>query len=271
MLQKFKHVFFKPPKKKIGLALGSGGAKGLAHIGVIKVLERNNIPIDCIAGTSAGALIGGAYAKTKDIDKIEDIIRESKYRDLIRTFFDPTRSPGLVKGQSILEFLEEKIGTADIKDLNIPFQAVATDIKTGNSVIFDKGDLLEAIRASISIPILLTPVSKKDKILIDGAFSDPIPANVVKKMGADIVIAVNLNNESIIRDNKKINSISMTQTIIDLFSYNLSIEKVKEADIVINPKTTNVSWLKFAGGIDLIQKGEEATLEVLPEIKKLVD
>jgi len=270
MLNKFKHMFFKPVRKKVGLALGSGGAKGLAHIGVIKVLERNNIPIDFIAGTSVGSLVGGSYAKLGDIDKVEEIVRSSTYKDLAKTFFDPTRSSGVVKGQALVEYVEEKIGRANIEDLSIPFKAVATNINTGNSVVIDRGDLVEAIRTSISIPILFTPVSQEKNILIDGAFSDPIPVDIVKEMGADVVIAVNLNSKSIIKHREKINSLLMAQTMLDLFNYSLGQEKIKNADIVINPDIASASWFKFAGGIELIQKGEEAALRALPEIKRAI-
>jgi NTE family protein len=270
MLHSLRRHVFKKRQKTVGLALGSGGAKGLAHIGVIKVFERNNIPIDYIAGTSIGSLIGGAYSKERDISKIEQTIRSSRHRDLIRLFFDPTMGAGIIKGKAIEDFLSEQIGPSELGHLEIPFKAVATDIKSGDAYILERGDLVEAIRASISVPLLFQPTKVDGRYLIDGAVSDPVPVDVVKQMGADITIAVNLNDDSYVDRSKKLTSISMATAAIYFFNYNLSREKIKEADVVITPRIHNASWTRFANGIEIIQAGEEAALKALPEIKKLL-
>jgi len=137
---------------KIGLALGSGGPRGLAHIGVIKTLVENNIPIDFIAGASAGALVGGAYAATKNIKTIEKIALQVNRRQIL-SLIDPTWKHGLIKGIKIERFIENYIGKISFKDLKIPFSAIATDIRTGEMVLMNQGRVASAIRASISIPL----------------------------------------------------------------------------------------------------------------------
>ncbi len=271
MLNILRHLFVKEKRKTVGLALGSGGAKGLAHIGVIKVLERNSIPIDFIAGASVGAMIGGAYAQDLDIIKIENIIRKSTFKDFLKRFIDPSLRSGLVKGNAISEYLETELGQVNIENSIIPFKAVATNMATGNEELLDHGDLVEAIRASISVPVLFKPVISQRGVLVDGGVSNPVPVSVVRAMGADIVIAVNLNNESFITQEKSLGSFSMASSLIELLSYNLSKEKIKGADIVIEPRTGKTNWTKFSGGVDLIHKGEEAALEKLPQIVKLLD
>jgi len=272
MLNVFRHLFVHEKRKTIGLALGSGGAKGLAHIGVIKVLERNSIPIDFIAGSSVGAMIGGAYAHDLDIVKIENIIRKQTFKEFLKNFLDPSLRSGFVKGNAISEYLEAQIGQVDIEKSMIPFKAVATNIETGNEVIIDHGDLVEAIRASISVPVIFKPVISNRGTLVDGGVSNPVPVNVVREMGADLVIAVNLNNESFIQtQNRSLGSFSMASSLIELLSYNLAKEKVKGADIIIKPDIPKANWTKFSGGVDLIHKGEEATLAMLPEIKRLLE
>lgn len=178
---------------KIGLALGSGGPKGLSHIGVIKVLEKNNIPIDFIAGTSIGSVIGGFYAATKDIKKIEEIALTNNWRQTLSLFFDLSLRQGFVDGKKIKNFIENVIGKIHFQYLKIPFSAVASDIKTGKAVVLNNGEVALAIRASSSIPLIFKPVKLENRLLVDGGLSLPVPAGVVRKMGADLVIAVNLD------------------------------------------------------------------------------
>lgn len=179
-------------KKKVGLVLGSGGAKGLSHIGVIKFLEELDVKIDFIAGASIGALIGGAYASGLSIKEIEDIALETDLTSTAKLFSPGFGKSGLVTGSKVQEFLTSKLGNKNIEDLKIPFTAVATDIITGQEIHFNKGDLVEAIRASISIPIVFQPVIRNNIVLVDGGLVNPVPINVVREMGADHIIAVNI-------------------------------------------------------------------------------
>ncbi|MGC9066980.1 MAG: patatin-like phospholipase family protein [Minisyncoccia bacterium] len=260
--------------KKVGLALGSGGVRGLAHLGVIKTLEQNEIPIDFIAGSSIGALIGGLYAVFKDTSKIEKIINDFSYRDFITIFADiDFKIRGIVKGEKALEFLRKKVGNINIEDLKIPFRAVATDINSGEPVIFDHGDLIEAIRASGSVPGIFKPMNYKGKYLIDGGISMPVPVEVVKKMGSELVIAVTLDNVYIFDKTSryninKIRAYTVAIKSLNLLRYNLAYENIKGADIVIAPEVKNASWLNFVRGQNIIKIGEEETRKYIPLIKQ---
>ena len=179
-------------KKKVGLVLGSGGAKGLSHIGVIKFLEEMDIKIDFITGSSIGALLGGAYAGGLSIKEIENIALETDLTSTAKLFSPGFGKSGLVTGTKVQEFLTSKLGNKNIEYLKIPFTAVATDIITGQEIHFNKGNLVEAIRASISIPIVFQPVILNNIVLVDGGLVNPVPINVAREMGADYIIAVNI-------------------------------------------------------------------------------
>lgn len=181
-------------KKKIGLALGSGAARGLAHIGVLKILTANQISIDFIAGSSMGALIGALYASGLSIEQMEDIACNTDWK-LTAKMFTPTLPwAGLVEGNRIREFIRTLVGDKNINDLQIPFAAVATDVQTGEEIVIENGSLIEAVRASISIPGVFTPVRHQNRFLVDGGVVNPVPADVARNMGADIVIAVNVRS-----------------------------------------------------------------------------
>ena len=179
-------------RKKIGLALGSGGAKGLSHIGVIKALEESNIPIDMIAGASAGALVGGAYLALGSIQKLEKYVTSLTYKDLAWIFLDLGSSSGIIKGDKIEQYLKELCSDKVIESLSIPFAAIATEVSTGKAVALRRGSLASAIRASGSVPALIGSVYLDGKHLVDGGASCPVPVPIVKDLGADYVIAVNL-------------------------------------------------------------------------------
>ncbi|HZE86852.1 MAG TPA: patatin-like phospholipase family protein [Methylomirabilota bacterium] len=260
---------------KIGLALGSGGAKGLAHIGVIKMLEKNKIPIDYIAGSSIGAVIGAHYATFKDIKKLEDLVVSLTLRKGFQ-LFDPTIRGGFIKGKKFEFFLKEILERADFKNLRIPFAAVATDFHTAKPVIFTNGDLVKAIHASISVPTIFQPVFYKDKHLADGGLSNSVPVDIVRKMGADIVLAVNLDTVSI--ENGKLLALTkLPMHSINILRHNLAIQSTKTADVIIAPKGIYqiglIGWNYFFDTEktkQVIHAGEKATEEVIPEIENLI-
>lgn len=178
--------------KKVGLVLGSGSAKGLSHIGVLKYLEEAEIKIDFIAGSSIGAVIGGAYAAGISIHEIEDIALKTDLASSVKYFIPTISKSGLITGTKVKEFLRNIVGDIEIENLKIPFTATATDIFTGQEINFDKGSLVEAIRASISVPVIFQPVIHDDQILVDGGLANPLPINVAREMGAGFIIAVNV-------------------------------------------------------------------------------
>jgi NTE family protein len=189
--------FFKDKRHKIGLALGSGAARGLAHIGVLKALGEENIPIDAIAGSSMGGLVGACYARKRRIVDLEEIVLRTDWKQLAR-LADPNLAllfKGIIHGKKVKELLKAIIGDVEFKDLEIPLAIVATDVNTGEEVIIKEGSVIEAVRASISIPAIFMPVKFKNRFLIDGGIVDPVPVKVVKDMGATFVIACNVIHE----------------------------------------------------------------------------
>ena len=186
--------FFKREKSKIGLALGSGAARGLAHIGVLKALQEKSIHIDAIAGSSMGALVGACYARRGEIADLEEIVLKIDWKQLAQ-LADPNLAllfKGVIHGKKVKELLKAVIGDVEFKDLKIPFAVVATDVNTGEEVVIKEGSVIEAVRASISIPAIFTPVKFKNRFLIDGGIVNPVPVNIVKDMGATFVIACNV-------------------------------------------------------------------------------
>jgi NTE family protein len=178
---------------RIGLALGSGAARGLAHIGIIKALHDMGIGPDIVCGCSAGAVVGGAYAAGY-LDTLEEWVR-SLTRKAVIGFLDVSLlSGGVIAGERFINFFGEQIGNVHIETLPVPFASVATELVTGREVWFRSGPLVDAVRASISLPGVLAPVQINGKWLVDGGIVNPVPVSVCRAMGADVVIAVNLNS-----------------------------------------------------------------------------
>lgn len=261
-------------RKKIGLALGAGGARGLAHIGVIKELEKNNIAIDYIAGSSVGALVGGLYAYTKDIKIIEDLAYSSNYKIFIHAFSDPSLKSALFNGEKVLDILDPYIpDDALIQDTKIPFVAVATDMLTAKTVTLKEGNLKQAIRASMSLPIILKPVKYNDMLLMDGGVVNPVPIQAARMLGAQKVIGVNLYGNLFPKDYgyDNLTMVDSFWALLDAASYDISIRNMAEADAQLNlPTGANVSLTAFAKDPGkFIKIGEEETLKNINKLKLL--
>lgn len=181
-------------KKSVSLILGAGGARGMAHIGIIRWLEEHNYEIKIIAGSSIGALVGGVYGAGK-LDIYENWITALQKRDVIKLMDFAYSRSGLISGDRIMQTLNELLGDINIEDLPIEFTAVASDLDTEREVWFDKGSLFEAIRASISIPTIFTPVSYNGHMLVDGAMLNPIPVAPTLSQMTDMTIAVSLSGK----------------------------------------------------------------------------
>lgn len=253
-------------KKRVGVALSSGGSRGLAHIGVLEILEKNKIPIDMIAGTSMGALIGALYAIEPNAKKIEKQIFKLKDEKLFDYTFPRY---GLIAGKKIEQILDKMIGDVDFKDLKIPLYVTSFDLGNSREIIFHRGSVAKAVRASISIPGIFIPIINKERILVDGAVADPIPTEILKKSGADIIIAVNVNymknkkpliNAKATAKQSKKNLPSIYQNVMkslhirdcELSEADLFGEK---ADIVINIDLEKVEGFDFTKSPMLINKG----------------
>lgn len=179
--------------KRVGLALGSGGARGWAHLGVLQALKEKNVPVDFVAGTSMGSLVGAFFAAGRD-DALRELADHLDWRRLRQFFWEITMSrSGLTDGRRLLEETQKLLGVGEFRELRLPFRAVATDLGTGGEVVLDSGHLLQAVRASISIPGLFSPVWMDHRLLVDGGLANPVPVNVARAMGAEIVVAVDVS------------------------------------------------------------------------------
>ena len=293
----FSGILGAEARPKIGLALGSGGARGYAHIGVLKVLEREEIEIDYIAGTSVGSLIGALYAIGFDAKEIERIMLAQDFRDYItfesiafelnqkenkNIFGISVNIPRLIANPRLPRGLISTVGIRDEFDrisdwahfeygLKIPFKTVATDLITGDRVLMDKGKISNAVAASISIPGIFSPFEFEDKILVDGGLKDPVPVDVVREMGADIVIAVTL--QDITDENKDPDTIiSIADRSIDIMIKDLTRLSLEDADIIFKPGYIGeISFfMKEKERIKVIKAGEEEAIKKIPELKKII-
>lgn len=190
-----------PGRKKVGLALGSGSARGWAHIGVIRALNEAGIKAKFVAGTSIGAFVGAFYAsgRMKNIEDFTSLLTKRQVFTMLDLVFPRS---GLLDGDKVSEFFAEQIGPKMMEDLEIPFSTVSTDLDSGEEVVISRGDILDAVRASLSIPGVFTPVMLNGRMLVDGGLTNPVPVDVVREMGADFVIAVDVNS-SIFSNNAK--------------------------------------------------------------------
>lgn len=247
----------------IGLALGSGAARGAAHVGVLKVLEEENIPIDFIAGTSVGAFMGALYAGGVPIAEFESVLPTVRWSQLVRPIV-PYQA--FTDNHPMSRFIEKYIGPKQIEQLDIPFAAVASDAHTGEAHIIRTGLVANAVRASAAIPGVMRPVQHQGKTLVDGAVVHPVPAALVKSMGADIVIAVDIGMPSFEKGVAK-NFISSILQTIDIMSVKIVKEELQLADVVIKPHFEE-NYKNFKHSSIYIQSGFTAAHESIASIKE---
>jgi len=261
-------------RKTVGLALGSGSARGISHIGVIKALEENNIPIDYIAGSSIGSLVGGIYVTTMDTKYMENIVSIAGWRQNL-SLVDPTLTNGFIKGDKLKKFMESHVNHSTFEQLQIPLTVMTTDLQTGKAVAITEGLLAPAIRASVSFPLVFQPVEHQGKFLVDGGLATPVPVSAVKEMGADIVIAVDLDAKvlNLVTEKNSVEKLGLygtTKRSFDIMRHHLAKTEVEKADIVIAPRVDNTLWYEFVGNEGLIKSGEDAVHEQIEQIKKLL-
>jgi len=282
-------------KLKVGLALGGGGARGLAHIGVLKILERENIPIDLITGTSIGAIVGGVYALKKDISAIEKIAEkyskisefnidfsfsEKERKD--KPFFLKKMSDFLKKGyllnlelrrkyidegEGIKKIIKDLVGDKAFTDTKIPFAVVAADLVKGEKVILNQGKLFDALLASSSIPGMFPPVILDKKILVDGGIVDVVPIQAAQSLGANFVIGVNVG-QTIKKRVEFDNAVEIFFRSDSITSAELRKLQLSFADVVITPKIGRFHWSDFSKPEQCIREGEIAAQNIILELKK---
>lgn len=256
------------PRPKVGLVLSGGASRGFAHVGVIKVLEEEGIPIDLIVGTSAGSLTGALYAYFKNGQILEREARSLKVEDVF-DFSIFSIGVGVVKGERIIRFVEDKIKVKNIEELKIPFAAVATDLNTGRKVVFRRGSISKAIRASTSIPGIFIPLVSGGQILVDGGVVDSLPVDVAREMGADIVIAVDVTAGSTNFEIKNVVDI-IIQTF-NIMGSEINKYKAEEADVVIRPDVGGLGIIDFSQKDYLILQGERAARKAIPAIREAIE
>jgi len=251
----------------IGLALGGGMARGCAHVGVLRELERNNFPIDLIAGVSVGSLIGGAYASGLSPDQIEQMALKISWNDLGRVTISKL---GFYNSERTEDYIRKHFPVTEFENTRLPFGAVATDIQSGRMVIFTEGSLPLAIRASCAMPIFYTPVLVNGRMMVDGGLVGHIPASVARLMGADIVVAVDVNSQHL--------PIPPPTHLFTVMSQALSVMGrsavqylYADADIVIRPQIEHVRPDDLSKAAEMIAAGEEAVRRVANKLNRSLE
>lgn len=251
---------------KIGVALGSGGARGFAHLGVLKVLQEENISVDLIAGSSMGALVGSFYAMGHDMERLYKIATAFK-RKYYLDFTVPKM--GFVSGNRVKDLFRMFTQNKNIEDLDIPLSIVTTDLEKAEKVVLTKGSIADAVRASISIPGIFVPEKLNGRLLVDGGVVDRVPVSVASSMGADIIIAIDVSH---VKTNEPIDSIfDVILQTIDIMQNELVKRSELEADVMIRPPVAHYSSRAFTNIEEIIRIGEEETKRQMPLIRKSIE
>lgn len=294
----------RPRRPRIGLALGSGAARGWAHVGVIRVLERAGIRPDLVCGTSVGALVGAAYA-AGELDRFERWLRSLSMADVI-SFMDVGLHGGMIKGERLMAFFRAQFVDRPVEELAMPFAAVATALRTGAEVWLREGSTIDAVRASIALPGLFTPVVRDDHLLVDGGLVNPVPVSLARAMGAEIVIAVDLSTDILGRHLREAEEdapstggigewkrrlqeslgaiIPMSAdtprfpSMLDVLASSINIMQVRicrsrmagdPPEVIVAPRLAQLGLLDFHRAAEAIEAGERAAENALPALLDL--
>ena len=285
-------------KKRIGLALGGGGARGLAHIGVLRVFEKEEIPIDLVAGTSIGALVGGAYASGSNSEelqkKAEVYLNSNEFRSSAIRAFEAAHAkgeiglaqkietylrnhfyliqamfkPGILSNEDFQVTIDYFIPDIQIEETRIPFRAVATDLVSGEEITFSKGSLRQAVMASCAVPGAVAPLKEGERLLSDGGIICRVPSSVARREGAEIVIAVVVDRG--IGSEEIRNVVNVYLRVSEIMGERLKQYALADADVVILPEVGESHWSSFSQAMNLLDEGERAAREKLDEIRRLV-
>ena len=256
-----------PPKPaKIALVLGAGSSKGFAHIGVLKILESNKIPIHMIVGTSVGSIVGSLYAYGCDAFQLQKLSFSMETGDIL-DFTVPDN--GFIKGEKLEEFVNKTLKYTPIEKLKIPFYAVAADIQNGQEILFGKGNTGMAVRASCSIPGIFRPVKIANRMYVDGGLVSPVGVDAAKRFGADIVIAVDVSTD--VEQAFPGNTVETILQSLNVMYSKLGSIQLCQADVVIKPKVGHIGSADFSKRHEAVLEGEKAALEALPKIKEILN
>lgn len=254
------------PPAKIAVVLGAGASKGFAHIGVLKVLESNKIPVHMIVGTSAGSFVGSLYAygyNAFDLQKLSFSIEKGDVVDLA------IPDNGFIKGEKLEEYVNRTVRNTPLEKLKTPFYAVATDIQAGREVVFGTGNTGAAVRASCSIPGIFRPANISGRMYVDGGVVSPVAVDAARKYGADIIIAVDIAGDVDLSQPQ--GTIETILQSINIMYSKLAAIQLSRADIVIKPKVGYIGSADFSKRHEAVLEGEKAAIEMLPKIQEIVN
>jgi NTE family protein len=257
-----------PPR--VALVLGGGGARGFAHVGVLRVLEEERVPVELVVGTSVGSLVGALYAGPTSGLALEQLAEELDRDD----FFDFSLAPalfgtGLASGDRLERFVRERAGVERIEALRIPFAAIATDLDTGEPVVLRAGDVARAVRASCAIPGVFEPVELDGRLLVDGGVSRNLPVGIARALGADVVIAVDVSALS--PGARPANFVEVILRAVNLVVHAGADEARRDADVLVAPAVGAVGFVDFDRRREAIAAGAEAARAALPRIREAVE
>ncbi len=251
-------------RRRLGLALGGGGARGLAHIGVLKVLEEEGLAADFVAGTSVGSLIGALYCCGYGWRQLAELARTTNWSDLV-TFTVPRL--GLVNARKLERLVDRLAGGRHLEDLPIPFRAVAVDITAGEEVVLSKGPVSRAVRASSSIPGIFEPTPWEGRLLVDGGLLDNVPSEVVRGMGAEVVLAVNLSGETV-KSHPPENILDVVIYTLEILIHGQGLRGTAAADVPVVPDLEGFSYRNLGRWQEMLERGEKAMREALPALER---
>jgi NTE family protein len=259
-------------RPRVGLALSGGAARGAAHVGVLRAFEEHDIPVDCITGTSAGALVGGAYAAGLPLDELEDFALRMRWRDFGRVTLS---AQGVQSSARMEEFIRARFPVARFEDLRVPFAAVAADLQTGAAVVLkDEGDLAFAIRASCAVPGWYVPVvDERGRQLVDGGIVANLPVRALRKFQPppDILVGVDVNFEGAKFLGPPRTALGILFQTFMVVQGAVSLHEQRAADVVLVPRVGHIRWDEMRRGEELVRLGREAALESIGRIKELLE
>jgi len=254
----------------VALVLGAGAARGFAHVGVIRALEQERVPVDLVVGTSVGSLIGAIYAADQNSFDLEWTAFALEKEHLFDYgLLTAVRGMGAAKGDKLEEFVRARVRPRNIEELKLPFAAVATDLNWGGPVVLDHGPVARAVRASSAIPGIFQPVVVDGKLLVDGAVVDPIAIDVARQKGADLVVAVDIGEN--VGNTDITNLLDVTYQAVSIMSAVIASHARRGADVLITPAVGSVGMLDFTQKKRCIQLGIEAGRAAAPAIRKAID
>src|SRR5580765_1916002 len=259
----------KSGRLRVGLALAGGAARGIAQVGVLRALVENDIPIDAIAGASAGALIGGCFAAGVPIERLEEMAATFRWRHTQRLSFSRL---GLQSNAPMEKFLRSFLPVTRFEDLKIPFAAMVTDLRKGELIVMrDRGDLPFAIRASCCIPFVMAPIEDEEgRLLIDGGIVQNLPISQTRALGADMVIAVDVNFDGITFFNRPSTALGVLAHVFIAVERIVSNQERADADVQIVPRVGHIRWDQTRRSNELVECGYRAGLEAIAEIKAVI-